>query len=134
MLILKMRGKELRILIAVALALVTGAAGAAGSGRYVVTGSDALTSTLVSRWAALDGRAVRWEASSDFTLHDAARLNEKAQLADAASLEDAFNRLSKIELAEKPDGPVLFACSYKGGPVALEVREVGQSGCGKPQN
>lgn len=106
----------------------------AEAGRYDATDADTSVSELVSRWAALDGRTVKWEATGDFPLHEAARLNARVQLARATCLDDAFERIAKFARGEKPDAPVLFACSYQHGTVALVVREVGEPECGKPFN
>ncbi|HEP6430616.1 hypothetical protein [Burkholderia arboris] len=101
-------------------------------GRYVATDADTSVSELVSRWAAQDGRTVKWEATGDLPLHNAAHLNAKGQLATATSLDDAFELVAKFARDEKPDAPVLFACAFQRGTVALLVREVGQPECGKP--
>ncbi|MEW6343039.1 MAG: hypothetical protein AB1704_20450 [Pseudomonadota bacterium] len=120
--------------IALALLAVVSVAAHAEAGRYIATDADSSASQLVSRWAALDGRTVKWNATGDFPLHNAARLNAKGQLATAANLDDAFARVAKLAHEEKPDAPVLFACAYQHGTVALEVREAGQPECGKRLN
>ncbi|ADG20905.1 hypothetical protein BC1002_7159 (plasmid) [Paraburkholderia atlantica] len=102
----------------------------AQAGRYVATDADSSASQLVS----LDGRTVKWNATGDFPLHNAARLNARGQLATAANLDDAFERVAKLAHEEKPEAPALFACAYQHGTVALEVREVGQPECGKRLN
>ena len=121
-----------KTLFALLLAVASVAAHAEAAGRYVATDADTSASELVSRWAALDGRTVKWEATGDLPLHDAARLNAKGQLATATSLDDAFERVAKLAHSEKPDAPVLYACAFQHGTVALLVREVGQPECGKP--
>lgn len=120
--------------VALALLAVVSVAAHAEAGRYVATDADTSASALVSRWAALDGRTVKWEATGDFPLRNSARLNARGQLATALSLDDAFERVAKLTREEKPDAPVLFACAYQHGKVAMEVREVGQPECGKPLN
>jgi hypothetical protein len=111
--------------------LAASVAGAAEVGHSVANDSDKSVSTLVSRWAALDGRTVKREAAGDFPIHDAIQLSSEAHLANADGLDDAFERLSKKLVQEKPDAPVLFACAYKAGTVAMVIREVGQPECGK---
>jgi hypothetical protein len=118
-------------LTVIALLFMSAVANASDVGRYVATDSDKSASSLVSRWAALDGRTVRWEAGGDFPLHDAPRLNAEARLMKASSLDDAFERVAKLVRREKPDAPMLFACSYREGTVALVVREAGQAECSK---
>lgn len=95
--------------VALALLAVVSVAAHAEAGRYVATDADTSASALVSRWAALDGRTVKWEATGDFPLRNAARLNARGQLATAPSLDDAFERVAKLTREEKPDAPVLFA-------------------------
>jgi hypothetical protein len=119
--------------VALALLAVVSVAAHAEAGRYVATDADTSASALVSRWAALDGRTVKW-AAGDFPLHNAARLNARGQLATDTTLDEAFGRVAKLAHTEKPDAPLLFACAFQHGTVALEVREVGQPECGKPLN
>lgn len=107
-------------------------AGASETARYVATPTDTTVSELVSRWAALDGRDVKWEAMVDLPIPDATRLNAKASLSSASNLGDAFGRIAKTAHQAKPDAPVLFGCAYKTGRVALVVRQVGQPACGAP--
>lgn len=111
--------------------LVSSTALAAGAGSYSATDSDKSIKSLVTRWASLDGRLVEWEASGDFPVVDAEKLNARAHLAGAETLNDAFNRVAVLVRNEKPDAPILFACSYDLGRVALVVREAGQPECGK---
>lgn len=98
----------------------------AEAGRYVATDADTSVSALVSRWAALDGRTIKWEATGELPLHDAARLNATAKLGAATNLDDAFGRVAKLAHERTPDAPVLFACAYTHGAVTLEIREAGQ--------
>jgi hypothetical protein len=120
--------------IALALLAIVSVAAHAEAGGYVATDADVSASALLSRWAALDDRTVKWEATGDFPLHNASRLNARGRLATATNLHDAFERVAKLAHEEKPDAPVLFACAYQHRKVALEVREVGQPECGKPLN
>ncbi|MGE8454452.1 MAG: hypothetical protein ACN6OP_28345 [Pseudomonadales bacterium] len=118
-------------LTSIALLFMSAAACASDAGRYVANDSDKSASSLVSRWAALDGRTVKWEADGDFPIHDTSRLNAEAHLASASSLNDAFDRVAKMARREIPDSPMLFSCSYRQATVALVVREAGQPECGK---
>jgi len=60
---------------ALALLAVVSVAAHAEIRRYIAMDADSSASQLVSRWAALDGRAGKWNPTGDYPLHNAARLN-----------------------------------------------------------
>lgn len=102
--------------------------------RFVALAEDADLPSLMSRWAAMEGRTVVWAVKQDYPKFDAQALNRRAHLDSATSLVDAFSRVSAVVARELPEAPLLAACYWEQGKVALSVYTEGQPKCGVPTN
>jgi hypothetical protein len=102
--------------------------------------SDKTLSALVERWAQIEGRHAKWEASADFPISNVEEFNGVAKLSDASSMSNAVERLLKTlsTTAGNTDGKAgpkdvgYFACVYDQGIVAVVIRSQGQQDCSKP--
>jgi len=89
--------------------------------------SDATVSALVGRWAALDGRDLKWEAPFDFPINDAQQFNEIARPRRVDTLDQAFERLNRVLASAVEPTPAPFvACVFKD---VLVVRTMAQPKC-----
>lgn len=96
---------------------------------FMARQDDQSVQQLVARWAAGDGKAMRWEALSNVPIKNAGYLNATAKLADVTSFSQALDRLNNL-LEEEASSP-LEACSSKDFVV---IRTVDQNACGVPLN
>lgn len=129
--------RRLSTITALALMLtVSATAYADEAGKYVATQGDATLAAMFSRWAAIDGRTVKWDVSLPLRINGDA-LTDRANLAGATDFADAVSRvLDHWEREPRYPGPTpdfgpdgahgihLQGCVYRHGPVALEVHEV----------
>lgn len=121
-------------LIALAFMILASAASAADAGRYVASKNDKTFAGMVERWAAQDGRGVKWEAA-DVEILDAESVNHDAHLRSASTFDEAVQRALK-SLAEasqnRNDLPPLQACKYSEGKVYMVIHDLRES-CGNPE-
>jgi len=121
-------GKTMKALIAVALTILASAAGAAEAGRYVAVDGDKTVGAMVARWAAQDGKVIRWDALYDVEIRNADGITQKAGLQSASTLDDAVQRVVSLLAEKSMSGEIhgrpmpLTQCVYSDGKVHMVIQ------------
>ena len=118
----------MKALIAFALTILASVAGAAEAGRYVAVDGDKTVGAMVERWAAQDGKVIRWDALYDVEIRNAEGFTQKAGLQSASTLEDAVHHAVKLLAEESVSGEIhgrpmpMTPCVYREGKVYMVIQ------------
>ena len=93
-------------------------------GNYEACPSDTTVSSLVKKWAALDDRDMKWEASWDFPINDYERFNVLGRFDRVETFGQALVHLNEVIQSQVVPAPIPYAtCVFR------DVVVIRENGC-----